>query len=188
MPTLRYWGKLLRAGNEVLIVTKPRLYCIERICSACEFFKDKILFRFTIGAMDDGILQFWEPNAPGYQERKESLQYAFDHGFRTSVSMEPMLDAPNVEALVNDILPFITEDIWLGTMNRLTRMKKGTGADLQLKNEIIKIEHNQLPPVLNRIKSIFESNPRIKWKGDALKEMKKAREERSKSLGKGDYY
>ena len=169
-------GKLLRAGNEVLIVTKPRLDCIKRICSACEFFKDKILFRFTIGAMDDRILQFWEPNAPSYQERKESLQYAFDLGFRTSVSMEPMLDTPNIEALINDVLPFITEDIWLGTMNYLTEMKKAAGADLQLKNEIIRIEHNQLPPVLNTIKSTFESNPRIKWKSDTLRKIKPAGE------------
>ncbi|WP_054030898.1 DUF1848 family protein [Desulfatitalea tepidiphila] len=167
-------GKLLRAGNEVLIVTKPRLDCIKRICSACEFFKDKILLRFTIGAMDDRILQFWEPNAPRYQERKESLQYAFDHGFRTSVSIEPMLDTPNIEALVNDVQPFITENIWLGTMNHLTEMKKG--ADLHLKNEIIKIEHNQLPPVLNKIKGTFESNALIKWKSDVLKKMKTAGE------------
>ena len=167
-------GKFLRAGNEVLIVTKPRLDCIKEICSASRFFKDKILFRFTIGAMDDGILQFWEPNAPLYQERKESLKYAHEHGFRTSVSMEPMLDTPNIEALVNDVLPFITEDIWLGTMNHLDEMKKGAGTNLQLKNEIIKLEHNQLPPVLNKIKNTFESNPRIKWKSDALKEMKKS--------------
>ena len=78
--------------------------------------------------------------------------------------------------------PFITEDIWLGTMNHLTEMKKR--ADLNLKNEIIKIEHNQLPPVLNRIKSTFESNPLIKWKSEALKELKKAGE-KVKSLGKG---
>ena len=88
-------GKLLRAGNEVLIVSKPRLDCIKRICDASQFFRDKILFRFTIGAMDDDILSFWEPNAPKYRERKVCLAYARNRGFRTSVSMEPMLDTPN---------------------------------------------------------------------------------------------
>ena len=166
-------GKLLRAGNEVLIVTKPRLECIEKICSACYFFKDKILFRFTIGAMDDGILKFWEPNAPCYQERKECLEYAKNQGFRTSVSMEPMLDTPNIEALVNSVLPFVTEDIWLGTMNHPNALKEN--ADLSLKRKIIKIEQNQLPSVLNRIKDKFKSEPRIKWMTSALRNMNKDR-------------
>jgi DNA repair photolyase len=51
-------GKLLRAGNEVLIVSKPRIECIQRICEASQFYKDKILFRFTIGAMDNNLLRF----------------------------------------------------------------------------------------------------------------------------------
>jgi hypothetical protein len=51
-------GKLLRVGNEVLIITKPHLDCIKAICNASLFFKDKILFRFTIGAMDNSILGF----------------------------------------------------------------------------------------------------------------------------------
>ena len=116
-------GKLLRAGNEVLIVSKPRLDCIKQICDAGRFFKDKILFRFTIGAKDDEILSFWEPNAPKYQERKVCLAYARNRGFRTSVSMEPMLDTPNIEALIKDLDPLVGKDIWLGTMNHLPRIK-----------------------------------------------------------------
>lgn len=98
-------GNLLRAGNEVLIVSKPRIDCIKQICDACYFFKNKILFRFTIGAMDDTILSYWEPNAPKYKERKKCLKYALKNGFRTSVSMEPMLDTPNIETLIKDFEP-----------------------------------------------------------------------------------
>src|ERR1039458_2936037 len=51
-------NKLLAAGNEVLIVTKPHLECVERLCQELAAYKDKIVFRFTIGAMDDDLLRF----------------------------------------------------------------------------------------------------------------------------------
>ena len=146
-------GKLLRAGNEVLIVSKPRLDCINRICGAAQFFKDKILFRFTIGAMNNDILSYWEPNAPTYDERKKCLQYAFHWGFRTSISMEPMLETKNIEALVEDLLPFVSEDIWLGTMNHISRIKKG--ADKRLLSELEIIEAGQTPEKLLAIDKIF---------------------------------
>ena len=117
-------GKFLRAGNDVLIVSKPRLECIQRICDSTQFFKDKILFRFTIGAMDDKVLSFWEPNAPKYQERKACLEFAFKNGFRTSVSMEPMLDTPSIDGLIKDLEPLVSKDIWLGTMNHLDLHQK----------------------------------------------------------------
>ena len=69
-PYLFVLGKLLREGNEVLIVTKPRLDCIQAICESCRFFKDKIIFRFTIGAMNDEVLGLWEPNAPNLRGTK----------------------------------------------------------------------------------------------------------------------
>ena len=175
-------GKLLRAGNEVLIVSKPRLDCIKRICEATQFFKDKILFRFTIGAMNDDILSYWEPNAPTYDERKKCLEYAFNLGFRTSVSMEPMLDTKNIEALVEDLLPFVSEDIWLGTMNHLSRIKKG--ADKRLLSELEIIEAGQTPEMLLAIDKIYENNPKIKWKTEALKIIEMAKE--SHKNGDGD--
>jgi len=160
-------GNLLLAGNEVLIVSKPRIDCIKRICDACYFFKDKILFRFTIGAMDDKILSFWEPKAPEYQERKECLGYAFEHGFRTSVSMEPMLDTPNIEVLIKDLNPLVSKDIWLGTMNHLAQIRKG--ADERLIQEIGIIENNQRPEMLAAIYNTYKDNSKIKWKTDAWK-------------------
>jgi hypothetical protein len=41
-PYLFVLGKLLRAGNEVLIVTKPNIECISAICAVSQFFKDKL--------------------------------------------------------------------------------------------------------------------------------------------------
>lgn len=177
---LNVLGNLLRSGNEVLVVSKPRLDCIKRICEATQFFKDKVLFRFTIGAINDKILSFWEPNAPTYDERKTCLRYAFHWGFRTSVSMEPMIDSPNIEALVEDLLPFVTEDIWLGTMNHLSRIKKG--ADKRLLSELETIEAGQTPERLLKIDKIFENHPKIKWKSEALKIIEMAKEGQKNSL------
>lgn len=117
--------KLLNAGNQVIIVSKPRLELIEKLCQSIEEFKNQVLFRFTIGAMDNAKLLFWEPNAPIYEERKACLKYVWKKGFRTSVSIEPMIDAANIESLVNDLIPFITEDIWIGIMNNIGRLRKG---------------------------------------------------------------
>ena len=160
-------GKLLRAGNEVLIVSKPNLECIKAICNASTYFKDKILFRFTIGAMDGKILSFLDSKAPKYEERKECLQYAFENGFRTSVSMEPMLDTPQIERVIADLRPYVNEDIWLGTMNHLKEIKDG--ADEQLTKEIAIIEAGQTPEILSAIYDTFKDDQLIKWKTDAFK-------------------
>ena len=160
-------GKLLRAGNEVLIVTKPRFECIQAICAAGQFFKDKIIFRFTIGAMDDAVLGIWENSAPSFEERKASLQYAFDSGFRTSVSMEPMLDTAHIDQLIEELKPFVTEDIWLGTMNHTDNIKKW--ADESLMAELDKIEKNQSPEILTALYLTHNDDPLIKWKTDAFK-------------------
>jgi DNA repair photolyase len=115
--------KLLAAGNEVLVVSKPDVTCIMDLCETSKDFKDHILFRFTIGAMDNDLLSFWEPGAPSYEERREALKYAFENGFQTSVSAEPMIDADNVTGLVAELLPYVTETLWIGKMNYLGRVK-----------------------------------------------------------------
>jgi len=165
-------GKLLRAGNKVLIVSKPRIDCIKPICEASHFFKDKIIFRFTIGAMDNDILGFWEPNAPVYEERRACLEFAYNHGFWTSVSMEPMLDTPRIEELIADLRQFVRKDenIWLGTMgymNYLKQIKKG--ADDGLTAAIAKVEAGQTKERLTAIFQTYKDDQLIKWKAEALK-------------------
>ncbi|BBO78608.1 hypothetical protein DSCW_60250 [Desulfosarcina widdelii] len=158
-------GKLLRAGNEVLIVSKPRLKCIKEICDACRFFKDKILFRFTIGAMENDILRFWEPNAPAYEERKECLEYAYDKDFRTSLSMEPLLAMNQADQMIADLYFSVSEDIWIGPMNHLNEMKKD--ADTDLLAEIATIETGQTAEALRTLYDSYKGDPLIKWKTGA---------------------
>ena len=54
---------LLMGGNRVTVCSKPRLDCIRRLCREFADNREALEFRFTIGAMDDDILRFWEPGA-----------------------------------------------------------------------------------------------------------------------------
>lgn len=113
---LKVLKKLLDADNEILITTKPNLSCIKIICN--EFFKKKhlIQFRFTITSLNDDLLLFWEPNAPKFGERLNSLIHAYKRGYKTSISIEPFLDEDPF-TLVDKLIPYVTESIWIGRMN-----------------------------------------------------------------------
>lgn len=113
-------GKLLEAGNEVLITTKPRLSVIKEIVNKFATFREQLQFRFTITSINNELLSFWEPNAPTFEERFTSLKYAHRKTFKTSVSVEPFLDY-TPQLLINKLSPFITESIWLGPMNYVPR-------------------------------------------------------------------
>jgi len=160
-------GNLLDVGNQVLVVSKPHEECIKRICDEFEKLKDLILFRFSIGACDNGILSYWEPHAPTYDERKEALRYAYKAGFKTSVSVEPMLDSANIDILISELSPYVTHSIWLGTMNHLGRF--GKGSDMVLRQAINRIRQGQMDTIIRQIYKRHKGNPLIRWK----KEIKK---------------
>ena len=111
---------ILISGNEVLVASKPNFDCIKKICETFTGYKDKILFRFTIGSTDSLILKFWEPKAPSFEERFECLKLAYNMGYQTSVSAEPLLDK-NVDLLIETLSPYITETIWIGKAESLTQ-------------------------------------------------------------------
>ena len=155
-------NNLLAAGNELLIVSKPRLECLDRICKDFQLSKDKILFRFTIGAMDNNILKFWESNAPAYEERRECLRLAHDFGFETSVSIEPMLEPGSVIPMVSELEGHVTNSIWIGKMNHIGRNKKN--ADLETSAAYEKVEAEQSDETIFEIFNQLKDHPLIKWK------------------------
>jgi len=118
--------KLLAPGNNVLIVSKPHPEVIRTICNSFPQYKDQILFRFTIGSGYDRVLKFWEPGAPTFEERGSALMYAWDSGFKTSISCEPMLDE-YIGDVIHALKGFVTDSIWLGKMNDPTRRLKING-------------------------------------------------------------
>lgn len=110
--------KLLKAGNKVLIVSKPDFVFISTICDLLCKYKEQIIFRFTIGSMNDDVLSFWEPNAPNFEERFKTLQYAYDMGYQTSVACEPFLDS-QIDELYHCCREYITDSFWIGSLRGL---------------------------------------------------------------------
>ena len=108
--------KLLKVGNYVLIVSKPESYCINEIIKSIYPYRNQIEFRFTITSFSKNRLDFWEPNAPSYSDRLNSLLIAFMKGFKTSVSIEPFLDSDPTKVIMK-VAPHISNTIWVGKMN-----------------------------------------------------------------------
>lgn len=161
--------KILKSGNDVLLVSKPQIECINEICKTFGDFKDKILFRFTVGSASDKILQFFEPGAPPFNERLASLILAYKLGFKTSVSSEPMLDG-RIDRVVDAVSPYVTDAIWLGKANKLIeRMvaNGATGLELHWAGKLVEYQNDK------NIKELYEKykdNPKIKWK-DSIKQV-----------------
>ena len=160
--TITVLKSMLSAGNNVLIVSKPHLECIKAICDELAQYKEQILFRFTIGALNDYILSYWEPNAPDSNERIESLEYAYNHGFRTSISMEPVLDWENLIFNFKSMATFVTDSIWVGIMNDINkRVEIKTDEDRKRVNDLVKWHNMEnYQKVYNQLKD----HPLIKWK------------------------
>ena len=146
----------------MLIVSKPRAECIQAICERFPQYKERILFRFTIGAYDDRILSAWEPNAPCFAERLWCLKMARDYGYQTSVSAEPLLDAVNVEGLYHLVLPHITDALWIGKLNYIkSRVQIREEGDLHL---VEQIKAGQTDEMVKAIYEALKDRPQIKWK------------------------
>lgn len=160
-----YLRKILSSGNKVLIVTKPHLSCIERICNEFEQYKSQILFRFTIGSMDSEVLKFWDVNSPSLQERLDSLKLSFNLGFQTSISCEPLFDS-NPDKLIETVEPFVTETIWIGKGNLMEQRTSVNG----WKDDETKKKLKELKVWMDdddHMMSIYlrhRDNPKIRWK------------------------
>lgn len=162
--TIHFLINILSQGNNVLIVSKPHLTCIKEICNNFQEYKAAILFRFTIGSSNNKTLKFWEPGAPSYTERIKSLKYAFENGFSTSISCEPMLDG-NIERVINDVLPFVTDSIWIGKANFLLRRLKMNGEDdeltLQEAHQLLEMQSDEK---IIELYNTLKHYPKLKWK------------------------
>ncbi len=153
---------LLEAGNRVLVVSKPHFDCINALIRNFKPYRRKLLFRLTITARASRLLSFWEPEAPPYSERIASLICLFSNGFQTSVSIEPMLDRSDVVAMVDELLPYVTDSIWIGKMNKLQERVKSEGEEsgrfIQL------IEEGQRDESITALYNELKDVSKIRWK------------------------
>lgn len=162
--TIVFLRKLLSPGNNVLIVSKPHLECIKEICLYLYEYKDQILFRFTIGSADNSVLGFWEPGAPDFQERLAALAFAYNSGFKTSVSCEPMLDNHIID-VVDTVKEYVTDSIWIGKMNNASQRCKINGhGDMDTEYRLNQIERWQSDESIKSLYLQLKDTSKIKWK------------------------
>lgn len=162
--------RLLGHGHTLLIVSKPRVNCIKAICDAFGEESGAIMFRFTIGSANDEVLRFWEPNAPCFMERLDSLCYAYEEGFETSVSCEPMLDV-GIEEVVKTVGPYVTDAIWIGKANMLRQRLRVNGAtDAETVTRCDELLANQCDARILELYDRLRTNPKVKWK-DSIKKV-----------------
>jgi DNA repair photolyase len=162
--SIQFLGNILRAGNDVLVVTKPHFEVIEKICQTFSHKKNKILFRFTIGSCDSQVLKFWEPNAPTFEERLDALKFAYENGFKTSVSCEPILDIAT-DDLIKLVIPYVTDAVWIGKPNFLLRRLKMNGiSDSETLDKARELVGLQSDKWILTLYEKHKDNSQIKWK------------------------
>lgn len=138
--------KMVKAGNEVLITTKPYQYSVMSLIDYLRGYEDLVQFRFTITSYSDERLKLWEPNAPSYYERSMALQEAYLSDFKTSVSIEPYLDA-NPQTLIAMLESNVTESIWLGVMNAKMLPSEGRAEYNKIKSIYSRDHLDQILPL-----------------------------------------
>jgi DNA repair photolyase len=161
--------RMLSKGHEVLVVSKPHVACIREICKRYPAFREKLMFRFTIGSTSNATLKAWEPNAPAYEERLASLELAHAQGYQTSVSCEPMLDT-QVERVVHAVQGFVTDTIWIGLMNDVKQRLTLNGATPEIHAMGAELINQCSREMITDLYGRLKDNPKIRWK-DSIKKM-----------------
>lgn len=162
--------KLLEAGNQILLVSKPHFECITLICETFKDYRCQITFRFTIGSTNDDVLRFWEPNAPSFAERIASLQYAFKTGYVTSVSCEPFLD-PYPHYVYLACRKWLIDSFWLGLLRNFDQRVDLTDISAELIDRYVTpLKIAQSPECIAGYHLLLKDKPYIKFK-DSIREI-----------------
>jgi hypothetical protein len=87
-----------------------------------------------------------------------------EHGFKTSVSCEPVLDTNCIE-LAEAVLPFVTDAVWIGKANQLMeRIALNCGNNPQVHDAAYQLLKSQSVAWANQLYAHFKDNPKVKWK------------------------
>lgn len=160
---IQVMDKLLVSGNELLLVTKPHFSCVKRIVDMFQDSKDLIKFRFTIGSADSEILKLWEPGAPNFEERLKSLKYAFEKGYSTSISCEPLLD-DQFNMLYEKVSPWVNGSIWVGKMNMASKRVRTNTAGAFPQEKIVALLKTQTDEEIIDLFNRYKGKAIIEWK------------------------
>lgn len=164
---LRVAKLMLEKGNKLLIVSKPNLSCIRTLTEELAQYRPQIMFRFTIGTMDADTAAFWEPGAPPPAERVQALKVAFEAGYRTSISAEPLLGGLDAaRGVLAAVRPYVTDTVWIGKLNK-ARQRVDMSVPRNIE-EIEKLEALQSDRGILEMYSVLMDDTVIEWK-DSIK-------------------
>ena len=109
------------------------------------------------------LLKQWEPGASGFAERLESLKYAYECSWDTTISAEPLLDK-TPDALIAALHEYVSGSIWIGKMNFASRRVKMNVASSDLPPHVAELMEAQSDENIIAIYERFKDNPMIEWK------------------------
>jgi hypothetical protein len=158
--------RILFEGDKVLLVTKADSLALRAALDGMRDWRDRIEVRVTIGSVDDKVLRFWEPGAPTFEERVKALMWVKAAGFKTSVSVEPMLDG-EPDAILGGIGPFrfATEGFWIGkARNLVQRVTMNTGGDAEKIEAARKLEALWTDEKVVKLWREWRDEKSVKWK------------------------
>lgn len=163
---------MMKAGHEIMFVTKPTLKSINAIILEFEKsgfnYKNNLIVFVTISSDDDVILRNFEPNTSLFAERIEVLKYLANININVNVMMEPYLTDP--VRLISKFIDILPEKgiVAIGKMNYTPVMmfdndlEKDKSLKEYLKNLYSKSETEKL---WNYVKL----NPKIFLKKESIK-------------------
>jgi hypothetical protein len=124
-------------SNPYLLLS-PKSDCPELTMELCNPSSSLIYAPRIISDLNTGHKRFsvLDPGAPSREKRMASLKLAYERGFHTSVSIEPMLDNSNIFRHVANLCPFVTDSIWIGKLNNIRSRGSNTVVSAQFSGTI----------------------------------------------------
>ncbi len=162
--------KLLEAGNDLLLVSKPTLDCVQLMCEVLKRWRHKVTFRFTIGSTQSDILRWWEPGASGFTERLKSLSCAYMSGYATSVSCEPYLD-PWPHYVYEACRSYISDSFWVGKLRHWQSRVDLTGAsEKDIEQYVEPLQAAQSDVFVHELVRLLDGRRYVRWK-DSIRDV-----------------
>ena len=166
--------RLINAGNRVLIVSKPRRACIDRLIQTADQTiggREAVSFRLTITTVEPDVSRLWEPGASLPDERLDCLAAVAAAGYNISVSSEPWIggldEAIDIHAAVIDACPTISCQ-WFGR-EALPEYRIGLEGTPEAGRCLDYILSAQTPAACRAVYNQFKNNDLIRFKNDFMK-------------------
>jgi len=156
-------SRLLQAGNDVVIESKPDLAVWRTLLDGLGPRKGQVELRFSITHLDPSVGLFWEFDAPSVAERLDALRMAHDGGWRTSVACKPLLEPWRAAELVARVRPMVSGAVRVGAARCLRRRTAWCGGLPGLEDRVAELEAWRTPEKFLEIRNAVGDDPKVRW-------------------------